>query len=142
MTSNEKNTFFRQFGALIYDLFILIAVLAFATLPVTMLSSDDYVHSGTIWFQAYLTCIMFFFYGWFWTHGGQTIGMRAWRIRLVSDNTLQDPNWAQALRRFVIAPFAWLIFGIGSLWQFLPINRSWQDMASDTHIIYDPDKKT
>ncbi|OGI41569.1 MAG: hypothetical protein A2150_00620 [Candidatus Muproteobacteria bacterium RBG_16_64_11] len=24
----------------------------------------------------------FLFYGWFWTRGGQTLGMRAWRLRL------------------------------------------------------------
>jgi uncharacterized RDD family membrane protein YckC len=64
---------------------------------------------GNPFFNTYLFFICFFFYAWFWTHGGQTLGMRAWRIRLQQlDGT--GITWWQALLRFLL----------GTLW-VLPI---------------------
>src|SRR3546814_21189759 len=35
------------------------------------------------------------FFGWFWTHGGQTLGMRVWRVRVRRDNG-DSLNWVSA----------------------------------------------
>ena len=36
---------------------------------------------GTLWYQAYLLAVAFAYYGISWRLGGQTIGMKAWRLR-------------------------------------------------------------
>src|SRR3546814_10455580 len=38
------------------------------------------------------------FFGWFWTHGGQTLGMRVWRVRVRRDNG-ESLNWVSAAVR-------------------------------------------
>ena len=42
------------------------------------------------------------FYGWFWLHGGQTLGMRAWRLKLVTDDG-RPLTAGDCLRRSVFA---------------------------------------
>src|SRR3546814_1722422 len=39
------------------------------------------------------------FFGWFCTHGGQTLGMRVWRVRVRRDNG-DSLNWVSAAVRY------------------------------------------
>lgn len=96
---------FRRFAALIYDALVALAVALVSGLISTVvllimytqgwLTSDNSVHFN-VYFQQQtrlgniiavimlLTTIAFFM--WFWRKGGQTIGMRAWRLRIYSMN--------------------------------------------------------
>lgn len=72
----------------------------------------------------------FLFFGWFWTHSGQTLGMQAWRIRVANDDG-KALSWRQCTIRFVVAPFALALAGIGYWWAlFDRSGRSWPDIAS------------
>ena len=97
---------------MLYDLFLLFAVLFFAALPPVVLLENP---SGHPLFSVYLYAVIFLFYGWFWTHGGQTLGMRAWRMRVVAADGKQV-NWLQALIRFHAACLSWILLGTGILW--------------------------
>ena len=63
--------------------------------------------SGNPLFQGYLGLIVWGFFGWFWTHGGQTLGLRAWHMRLVRIDG-GPVTWADALRRFGATLALWL----------------------------------
>jgi len=67
--------------------------------------------------------------------GGQTIGMRAWRLRATrADGTRVD--WPHALLRFGIALISCAALGIGFLWAlFDPQRRKWHDIASGTVLV-------
>jgi uncharacterized RDD family membrane protein YckC len=67
----------------------------------------DHVPAGAWWFRLYLLLVAFLFYGWFWTHGGQTLGMRAWRLRTVNRDG-SPVRWPRAALRFALAIVAWL----------------------------------
>ncbi len=101
----------RRIGAFAYDIVLLLTVLILAT-AVLMPISKGAIQAGNLFFQLYIFIVSFVFYGWFWTHGGQTLGMRAWKIRLQLDSGA-NLNWSQALLRFILAI---LTFGIGLLW--------------------------
>lgn len=76
------------------------------------------------------------FFGWFWTHGGQTLGMRAWKIRAVGIAG-QPLNWRQALIRSFVAMLGAAVFGLGFLWMLVDSRRRcWQDIASDSQVIF------
>jgi uncharacterized RDD family membrane protein YckC len=62
---------------------------------------------GNPFFQIYLFLVCFFFYGGFWVHGGQTLGLRAWRLRLQRCDGGKI-GWQQALLRFLSGGL-WLI---------------------------------
>jgi len=67
-----------------------------------------------------------------WTRGGQTIGMRAWRLRVVRAGGARV-TWARALLRFAVALISLACVGIGFLWALFDAeNRTWHDLAAGT----------
>ena len=72
---------------------------------------------------------------WFWTRAGQTIGMRAWRLHLVSVDGV-PVSQRQAWLRFGMAIISLLALGIGFLWSLFDRDRRcWHDMVSGTRLI-------
>ncbi len=121
----------RRIGAFVYDSFLLLATLIFAT-AIIMPFTQKAIHSGSVIFQIYIFLIIFVFYGWFWTHGGQTLGMRAWKIRVELENG-QNLNWTQAGLRFVLAI---LTFGVGLLWCLWDEkHRAFHDRLARTQVV-------
>ena len=51
---------------------------------------------------------------WCWTHGGQTLAMKTWRIRVLQANGA-PLSLAAALRRYILAA-AGISFGGATLW--------------------------
>jgi uncharacterized RDD family membrane protein YckC len=130
--------FLRRLAAQIYDFFLLIALLFFATallLPFT--AGEAVTTQQTLIYRVYLTIISFFFYGWFWTHGGQTLGLRAWKIKVLTLE--QKPiSWTQALLRFATAIVSLVFCGLGFLWILIDKNkRSWHDHISKTAVFFE-----
>ena len=77
--------FFRRLAAQIYDFLLLIALLFLATALLLPFTAGEAVSDQqTLIYRIYLAVISFFFYGWFWTHGGQTLGLRAWKIKVLT----------------------------------------------------------
>ena len=93
---------------------------------------------------SYLLFVSFFFYGWFWMHGGQTLGMRAWKLQL---HTMRPGvlSWWQVLLRFLVAVPSSLLFGAGYLWMLVDKEKlTWHDRYSETRVVQlpeNPDKQ-
>nr|VFJ60462.1 MAG: Uncharacterized membrane protein YckC, RDD family [Candidatus Kentron sp. FW] len=133
--------FFRRIGAIIYDSLLLIAILFFAHIPLQLFLGILVVPSEHPWhpaYQMYLLGVCFLYFGWFWMRGGQTLGMRTWRIRL------QDKNggritWWRAGVRFLSAILSWSVFGLGFLWALIDRERkTWHDRLSGTVLVSVP----
>lgn len=133
--------FFRRTTAQAYDFLLLLAILFLATallLPFT--SGESVSPQQTLIYRIYLSVISFFFYGWFWTHGGQTLGLRAWQLNVLTHDQ-QPISWQQALVRFSVACVSLSVFGLGFLWVLIDKNhRSWHDYASGTALFFKPKK--
>ena len=128
----------RRLAAIVYDSLLLFAVLYLATLPALLINRGEPVSSGNVLYQLYLLLVAFLFYGWFWTHGGQTLGMRAWRIRVEATNG-QAISWRQALVRFACAGVSWACLGVGFLWIVVDRRRrAWHDRLSRSVILLLP----
>ncbi len=131
-----KPGFMRYVAVLIYDLCLLIALLFVATALILPFSSGKAI-SEPIFYPLYLVGVSFLFYGWFWTHGGQTLGLRAWKIKVLTDNH-EVITWHQAFVRFIVSLFSWGFLGLGFLWILVDKNhRSWHDIASKTGLFLD-----
>lgn len=48
------------------------------------------------------------FFGWFWTHGGQTLGMRSWRLQL-RRNDGAGLRWPIAALRYALMLLSWSV---------------------------------
>lgn len=102
----------RRFGALFYDSLLVLAVLFMATMPLLYFTEGEAIHPHNYFYSAYLITVIYVFYAWFWTHGGQTLGMRAWKIRVEQANG-RNITWLQSLIRFSIAMAS---LGIALVW--------------------------
>ncbi|MFY9179187.1 MAG: RDD family protein [Venatoribacter sp.] len=85
-----------------------------------------------------LFSVCFLYYSHSWRKAGQTIGMKAWRIKLV--NTQPKPiQLSQCMLRTGMGLFSLLIVGLGFFWALLDKQqRSWHDMASLTRVVFIP----
>ncbi len=98
---------FRRLAALVYDCLPLFAILFVGTIAVLPLTGGEAITPATEGLAAYLAYRVFLallalgYFGLAWTRGGQTIGMVAWKLRLV-DRDGRVPAWPAALRRFAV----------------------------------------
>lgn len=124
----------RRLAALCYDLLLLAAVLLALTGIVLAARGGAAVAPHTAWFQLFVVVVCGLFYMWFWTHGGQTLGMRAWKIRVVRDDG-QALTWGDAALRFGAAWLSLLPAGLGFWWALLDADRRcWHDRLSRTRV--------
>lgn len=123
----------RRLMAVFYDALLLLSLMFIATALLMTLNEGKAIQAGEplsyVLTLALLT-IGFLFYGWFWTHGGQTLGMKTWKMKLIRQSG-KTVTWPIALVRFVTAMLSWAVFGQGFLWSlFDSRNRTWHDIAS------------
>jgi uncharacterized RDD family membrane protein YckC len=88
-----------------------------------------------VYYNAALILMSLTFFCWFWTHGGQTLGMRAWKIRLEkADGTPCDTR--AALTHFFVGITLSLALGMG--WWFALMDRkgrALQDIICRTRVV-------
>lgn len=142
--------FIRRLAAMIYDALVAVAVgmcaalVAIVVLVIllenNLLDKQGMEHSSEV-IQAsplYKALIQIWvggwvlgFFVWFWRNGGQTIGMRAWRLRLFSTND-QPLTYGRALWRTLCS-----LAGLGTLLVLLDIKhkQSLQDRLAKTEML-------
>ncbi|MEO8010360.1 MAG: RDD family protein [Dokdonella sp.] len=132
-----------RFAALFYDLLVLIAVwMAIAALVLLAFDGDvDVAAQPPLYHWVLQTSLLSATAAYFivsWMRGGQTIGMRAWRLRIVSTSGPRLPL-ARAALRFGVALVSLLAAGAGFLWCLVdPLGRSWHDLAADARMVREP----
>lgn len=143
MTEEYKAaSFLKRLGAMFYDFmlvlsFVMVAGFFFMAVVMSLFSIES-IEAGSPVAKAFfplLLLLSFAFYGWFWTHGGQTLGMRAWKLKLVGERSTRI-TWVQAFFRFCYAIISWLPLGAGFLWILVDKNKkAWHDKISRTFIV-------
>lgn len=126
----KKPSLIRHLAAIVYDSLLLTALLFLATALLLPFNNGEAFSSQQFFYPIYLFAVSFLFYGWFWTHGGQTLGLKAWKIKVISDNG-EMISWRQALIRFIVSILSWGFLGLGFVWVlFDKERRSWHDISS------------
>lgn len=127
--------FFRRLAAILYDGLLLFALMAVATTLITLPFGMP-TGEGLFIYQFFLfEIIPLIFFSVFWVRGGQTLGMRAWKLKLVRADG--DPVlWSDAIKRYLSAHLTLLALGLGFLWIFVdPQRLAWHDRLSNTRLI-------
>ncbi len=128
----------RRLAAIFYDVFLLFAILMLATL-IVVAPLGDAVRTSNIAFQLYLLVVSWAYFAVSW-RGGQTVGMRAWRIHIRGKT--QPISWTDTVMRFLVSIVSWAALGLGFLWSlFHPQRATWHDLASSSRLIVLPREK-
>ena len=143
----------RRLGAMIYDLLLVGAL----TMCYSFIVLGTYKGLGIVefsedfsspleglpkyLFQLGLFLVIVGFYGWFWRSvGGQTLGMKAWRIQLVTED-MTTPSWPLCATRCVLATLSFAGIGIGYFWcWFDKHGHCLHDRLSKSYVIALPKK--
>ena len=168
----------RRMAVGLYDLIMFLAICMVATLLLVALDSGKdlqaFYADHPIVKLAYQTGLMllgYAFFGGFWIHGGQTIGMRAWGLQVTCmDGSKLD--WRRALIRYLTMLIPWMLLllaaellaaggyagkriymvssgvalllsAVGFLWPaFDPQRLAWHDRLSSTHLVRPGKRRT
>jgi len=126
--------------AMVYDSLLVVAALFVATAAVLPFTHGNAIAPHDWGYRAYLLGVWYLFFGWFWTHGGQTLGMRAWRLRVErTDGT--GLNWILVLSRLLGATLSAGCLGLGYAWPLIdPQRRTWHDIWTGTRVVRLPSR--
>tara|TARA_B100000902_G_scaffold253962_1_gene240437 strand:+ start:367 stop:786 length:420 start_codon:yes stop_codon:yes gene_type:complete len=129
--------FFKRVFSLIYDSLAVIGIMLSLSLLLVL------INGGSTEENKFASLIQFLiisfsgpcFYTYFWlSNNGQTLGMQAWKIQLISNNN--GLSVKDCLYRCFISVISFLIFGIGYfLILFRKDNKSLADLLTKTQII-------
>ncbi|MBQ1784884.1 MAG: RDD family protein [Gammaproteobacteria bacterium] len=147
-SSLPRAGFWRRIGALVYDwllvasvliiaqalYFFVVALLVWSEL-ITLAPGQDIANyiSGNRVNSLYLLSWIVAFYAYFWAAAGQTLGMKAWRLRVQNiDGSRLRPT--QAVLRALAA-----MLGLGNLAVLLTSEQlAWQDKVADCEVVVLP----
>ena len=126
----------RRLLAAAYDLLLVMSIWLIAGFVALPISGE--VEPGNVYYTSYLFFVTFVFFAWFWVRGGATLGMRAWRLRVIQPDG-RNITVPQAMLRFVVAFFSWLFVGLGFLWVLVDREKcTWHDRLSGTRVVVLP----
>lgn len=148
--SHSRASFFRRLAAMVYDLLVAVAVGMCAAMVMlvsmlvlvenNILDNQGYAHFSDLiqhsfryqlTLQLWVSLWVVGFFLWFWRNGGQTIGMRAWRLRIFSIND-KPFGYSRALLRLLCS-----FGGLGTLLVLFDFKskQSLQDRIAGTEIL-------
>jgi uncharacterized RDD family membrane protein YckC len=127
--------------AALYDWLLVLGIMMVISVPAVAILGDA-IEPGNVAYRLGLFAVAGAFFVGFWTHGGQTLGMRAWHLQLVCDpknGQLQPVSYRRATLRFACAWIAALPVGLGFWWALIDKDkRGWHDRLSGTRLIVLP----
>lgn len=125
----------RRTAALVYDLFLIVAIWILSTIVVIAIFTDGEEITG-LSFQLFLLVEVFLFYAYFWRMIGQTLGMQVWKIR-AENEAGELLNWSESFMRFGFMVITVAPFGIGFFWMlFDPRKLTLYDRLSKTRLVF------
>lgn len=121
--------------AIVYDSFLIAGLLLVVFALALAARQGEALPTGLSAYSLLLLLVPWIFYCGFWMNGGQTLGMRAWKIKVQTESarplSLSVASW-----RFTAALLSAASLGMGYLWMLVDKhNRSWHDHLSKTQII-------
>jgi uncharacterized RDD family membrane protein YckC len=139
--SGASAGFGRRLAALLYDFLLLAALLMIFTGGALFFTHGAAVVPATAgaWVYAYRAGLVLIISGYYlinWLRSGQTLGMRAWRLRVVTESGEPLAFKAAALR-LVVGALAWAPAALGVLWLYFdPDHLALHDRLSKTRVVH------
>lgn len=104
----------RRLAAFVYEGVLLFGVLMIAGYLYSSLTQQHHALRGQTGLQAFLFVVLAIYFVWFWSHGGQTVAMRAWHVRLVTHDG-QPVGQARAALRYLTS-WVWFVPALATAW--------------------------
>jgi uncharacterized RDD family membrane protein YckC len=125
--SSKPAPLWRRLAALVYDLFPLIGLWMLTVFLCLFAAGRNYDPAHPqflfrLWLQVALLLVTAAYFVISWTRIGATIGMRAWKLKLVRDDGAK-PGLMQSCARFFAALLSLSIAGVGFWWALFDVRK-------------------
>lgn len=104
----------RRLACFTYEGVLLFGVLMIAGYGYSYLTQQRHALSGRYGLQVFLFVLLGIYFTWFWSHGGQTVAMKAWHIRVV-DRAGAPLTRSRAFARY-LASWLWFVPALLIVW--------------------------
>lgn len=155
---NPPCPLWRRLTALAYDLLIVVAIMMVVGLLCQLATAGKLIPTGThavvpLWYQTLQGAVVAAYFIASWRRGGQTVGMRPWRIRVGREDGGAISLQQAVIRALVAAApmlllaleptlglraTLWAVLGAWALWfavaLFDPRRRALHDLAAGTEV--------
>jgi uncharacterized RDD family membrane protein YckC len=127
----------RRLASLLYEALLLTALILVMTFPFVGFTGGVVSTGSRVALQLYLVTICGVYFVWFWLHGGQTLPMKTWHIRVKSASG-SKLNLRQAVLRYVAALMGLMALGLTLWWALFDRDRQFlHDRLLGTRIIHE-----
>lgn len=131
---NQPCNMRRRLAAIFYDSLCLYSIFFLATMTLMFGTDGLAITSNNIIYHLYLLLVAYLYFAWHWVNGGQTLGMRAWRIKLKP--RFQHLSWRIVTIRFLLAILSFCLFGMGFFWSIFDREKlTFHDRYSKTKLV-------
>lgn len=104
----------RRLASMLYESMLLFGVVAGVTYLFSILLEQRHALYLREQLQYVLFAVVGVYFVWFWTHGGQTLAMKTWKVRLVTRHGLPLTS-GRAVGRYLLA-WLWILPGLALAW--------------------------
>ncbi len=105
-TPQQAPSLWRRMASFLYEGVVLFGVTFISGYLFSALTQQRSALQGKGGLQAFEFVVLGIYFIWFWTHGGQTVAMKSWHLRVVDEAGAPISQW-RALARYLLA---WLWF--------------------------------
>lgn len=127
----------RRIASMMYEILLIAAlflVSGFFFIGIMQKFDRDFVRPI---FQLAILFVCGTYFVWFWVHGGQTVAMKAWRLKLIEDSGRLISKKC-GIFRFIFAILSLGLFGAGFIWALFDADRKFlHDRLLGTSIVID-----
>ena len=135
-TGIQPPAIWRRFAAIVYDILLITSVsMGYAGICIGLgvaIFGNKEVLTSSLFFQLGWMAVIFGFFCFFWKKAGQTLGMRAWRLRIAQQSSLDLPTLFPCLLRCLFAPIGLTLFFTAF---FRSDRQCLHDLISGTRVI-------
>ncbi|MBK8046355.1 MAG: RDD family protein [Anaerolineales bacterium] len=109
----------------------------FGTIAATGIPIIAWIGGALVFFTAFiLLFFQFFYFGWLWSRGGQSYGMKFLGIKVMRRDGAPLGFWRAGFRGTIGYWISGLVFGLGFIWAAFDRNKeAWHDKLFDTHVL-------
>ena len=111
----------RRLAAFVYEGVLLFGVLMTAGFLYSTMTQQRHALQGQTGLQAFLFVVLAIYFVGFWSHGGQTVAMKAWHVRLVSADGAPVQQ-SRAMLRYLLS-WLWFVPAWATVWPLRDQNQ-------------------